>query len=133
MFTFVDSDLYSRTRAPPMIFFFFFNDTATTEIYTLSLHDALPIYACPGRDRGIRDGPGGRGAVHRTLDHGPDHHRGARRQGRRRAGGRREERRIRDPQARDGGRPLPAVLVRGPRAPGAAHPRGPALRAGPPT
>src|SRR2546428_2534385 len=26
-------------------FFFFFNDTATTEIYTLSLHDALPIYA----------------------------------------------------------------------------------------
>src|SRR3712207_6995101 len=28
-----------------MVFFFFFNDTATTEIYTLSLHDALPI--CP--------------------------------------------------------------------------------------
>ena len=27
-----------------VIFFFFFNDTATTEIYTLSLHDALPIY-----------------------------------------------------------------------------------------
>src|SRR3954463_3838430 len=27
--------------------FFFFNDTATTEIYTLSLHDALPICACP--------------------------------------------------------------------------------------
>src|SRR5256885_11215146 len=27
-------------------FFFFFNDTATTEIYTLSLHDALPICAC---------------------------------------------------------------------------------------
>src|SRR6266853_161460 len=26
------------------IFFFFFNDTATTEIYTLSLHDALPIF-----------------------------------------------------------------------------------------
>src|SRR5256885_16758014 len=26
-----------------MIFLFFFNDTATTEIYTLSLHDALPI------------------------------------------------------------------------------------------
>src|SRR5258708_21487661 len=26
---------------------FFFNDTATTEIYTLSLHDALPIYAHP--------------------------------------------------------------------------------------
>src|SRR5258708_25173638 len=27
-----------------MPLFFFFNDTATTEIYTLSLHDALPIY-----------------------------------------------------------------------------------------
>src|SRR2546429_5238658 len=27
-----------------LLFFFFFNDTATTEIYTLSLHDALPIY-----------------------------------------------------------------------------------------
>src|SRR3712207_7701590 len=26
---------------------FFFNDTATTEIYTLSLHDALPIYRAP--------------------------------------------------------------------------------------
>src|SRR2546428_9508971 len=30
-----------------MIFFFFFNDTATTEIYTLSLHDALPISLLP--------------------------------------------------------------------------------------
>src|SRR5260221_5942243 len=29
--------------------FFFFNDTATTEIYTLSLHDALPISAAGGR------------------------------------------------------------------------------------
>src|SRR2546427_8550417 len=29
---------------PALFFFFFFNDTATTEIYTLSLHDALPIY-----------------------------------------------------------------------------------------
>src|SRR5215203_7313977 len=28
---------------PLFCFFFFFNDTATTEIYTLSLHDALPI------------------------------------------------------------------------------------------
>src|SRR3712207_6995186 len=31
-------------------FFFFFNDTATTEIYTLSLHDALPI--CPAAPAG---------------------------------------------------------------------------------
>src|SRR3712207_7814158 len=30
-----------------MTIIFFFNDTATTEIYTLSLHDALPIYAHP--------------------------------------------------------------------------------------
>src|SRR5256885_9995339 len=36
---------------PPRPFevcFFFFNDTATTEIYTLSLHDALPIYFTVG-------------------------------------------------------------------------------------
>src|SRR2546430_3877612 len=31
--------------------FFFFNDTATTEIYTLSLHDALPISVVPHRTR----------------------------------------------------------------------------------
>src|SRR5947208_15826590 len=31
------------------MFFLFFNDTATTEIYTLSLHDALPIYSPAGR------------------------------------------------------------------------------------
>src|SRR3989449_3749275 len=30
----------------PTLAFFFFNDTATTEIYTLSLHDALPIFFC---------------------------------------------------------------------------------------
>src|SRR2546429_1148526 len=33
-----------RPASPaPVLLFFFFNDTATTEIYTLSLHDALPI------------------------------------------------------------------------------------------
>src|SRR5262249_60556054 len=36
--------LTNQQSHPPIIFFFFFNDTATTEIYTLSLHDALPIY-----------------------------------------------------------------------------------------
>src|SRR2546429_3536083 len=36
---------------PLVLFFFFFNDTATTEIYTLSLHDALPIYYLPQRVR----------------------------------------------------------------------------------
>src|SRR3712207_9056270 len=43
--------------------FFFFNDTATTEIYTLSLHDALPISGCspvsPSR-RCTRASPAGR-------------------------------------------------------------------------
>src|SRR5215475_15828784 len=43
-----------------VFFFFFFNDTATTEIYTLSLHDALPI------------GPLHRGA--RRGGAGPRHH-----------------------------------------------------------
>src|SRR3712207_8555237 len=33
----------------PVYYFFFFNDTATTEIYTLSLHDALPISRFPSR------------------------------------------------------------------------------------
>src|SRR2546430_6008094 len=37
------------TEPSPRTLFFFFNDTATTEIYTLSLHDALPI--CPSRAR----------------------------------------------------------------------------------
>src|SRR3712207_9569855 len=50
--------------------FFFFNDTATTEIYTLSLHDALPIYPVDERrrhraDHRHRPQPGGRG--HRCL------------------------------------------------------------------
>src|SRR2546426_1742968 len=35
-------------------YFFFFNDTATTEIYTLSLHDALPIYSGPVPRRRVR-------------------------------------------------------------------------------
>src|SRR5215510_4636952 len=33
-----------EAHAPTRRIHFFFNDTATTEIYTLSLHDALPIY-----------------------------------------------------------------------------------------
>src|SRR3712207_8616829 len=35
------------------IYFFFFNDTATTEIYTLSLHDALPIYVAEVADERV--------------------------------------------------------------------------------
>src|SRR5215216_2021144 len=64
--------------SPLLPFFFFFNDTATTEIYTLSLHDALPIF---GRPRGARD-PGGyraraldrrRSAEHTSELQSPDH------------------------------------------------------------
>src|SRR3712207_8110114 len=45
------------------MFFFFFNDTATTEIYTLSLHDALPIYRRGRHDR-PRVRPHDRGGRH---------------------------------------------------------------------
>src|SRR2546426_3684426 len=55
--------------------FFFFNDTATTEIYTLSLHDALPICARahrrphpPARGRG-RGGARARPAARRSEEH----------------------------------------------------------------
>src|SRR5256885_7572427 len=51
--------LLSITGKRSRSFFFFFNDTATTEIYTLSLHDALPISSTSGvmlifRDRSPR-------------------------------------------------------------------------------
>src|SRR5260370_5423809 len=60
---FVPSLSYSASSPSPLCFslFFFFNDTATTEIYTLSLHDALPIYrfldAGPGAQHHARDQP----------------------------------------------------------------------------
>src|SRR5438132_9944949 len=37
------SSCFQSSNRPYLFFLFFFNDTATTEIYTLSLHDALPI------------------------------------------------------------------------------------------
>src|SRR5256885_12817842 len=46
--------------------FFFFNDTATTEIYTLSLHDALPISRSPHEIGDAFPGPGS-SARQRTL------------------------------------------------------------------
>src|SRR2546430_3526654 len=49
--------LHTLTQPTFLSFFFFFNDTATTEIYTLSLHDALPISPQVGRqqhDAGLR-------------------------------------------------------------------------------
>src|SRR5256885_12653736 len=39
--------MHRAGRSCLVVFFFFFNDTATTEIYTLSLHDALPICETP--------------------------------------------------------------------------------------
>src|SRR2546422_8671924 len=61
-------------------FFFFFNDTATTEIYTLSLHDALPIYAqsrkrtagapCAGRSRPQPSQPQDRKSTRLNSSHG---------------------------------------------------------------
>src|SRR6476660_10472322 len=68
------------------VVFFFFNDTATTEIYTLSLHDALPIRQL-GRDRRLRLGAteqedpvqraqrvlGGRSEEHTSELQSPDH------------------------------------------------------------
>src|SRR2546429_4309269 len=43
-------------QPPPIFSFFFFNDTATTEIYTLSLHDALPISQAGGAEHAGQDG-----------------------------------------------------------------------------
>src|SRR2546430_17463362 len=42
-----------NTRCTNPFLFFFFNDTATTEIYTLSLHDALPICSPASKNRGL--------------------------------------------------------------------------------
>src|SRR6266511_557225 len=44
---------YSVYLVSICFFFFFFNDTATTEIYTLSLHDALPIRVLAVHDAGL--------------------------------------------------------------------------------
>src|SRR3712207_8617272 len=66
-------------RVLAMCYYFFFNDTATTEIYTLSLHDALPIFLDEVRlDVGAVVGDRREGGGH--LDRGgvdavPDRHR----------------------------------------------------------
>src|SRR6266700_6048413 len=51
------------------IFFFFFNDTATTELYTLSLHDALPIRTA---DYGAATSGPAAAARHRDESDSPD-------------------------------------------------------------
>src|ERR1039457_7629889 len=51
-----------------VVFFVFFNDTATTEIYTLSLHDALPISGT-ARCRSASRSPSGCRSGHRSEEH----------------------------------------------------------------
>src|SRR5256885_6288715 len=64
-----------------IFFFFFFNDPATTEIYTLSLHDALPISSATPL-RAVPEAPPGRSAravrPARPRHCGSSHSRGAR-------------------------------------------------------
>src|SRR5258708_33331491 len=48
--------MFSMSRFSLIFSFFFFNDTATTEIYTLSLHDALPIYRSERHSTSRRSG-----------------------------------------------------------------------------
>src|SRR5450432_4938116 len=55
---------------PAFLFlFFFFNDTATTEIYTLSLHDALPILGGCRDDACVPQTKVFQGAKHRSEEH----------------------------------------------------------------
>src|SRR5690348_17560707 len=56
---------------PLLLSFFFFNDTATTEIYTLSLHDALPICEGPPVERhdAFHDGEAQPCAAARSEEH----------------------------------------------------------------
>src|SRR5256885_3492551 len=64
--------IYEKQQPKQKYHFFFFNDTATTEIYTLSLHDALPIYLLRRRrGAGARPGIGGPGPDHpcRSEEH----------------------------------------------------------------
>src|SRR2546428_6236136 len=62
---------YMCTLIYVLSFFFFFNDTATTEIYTLSLHDALPI--CPRRRGGTCRGSARRRFVRHGRSRSEEH------------------------------------------------------------
>src|ERR1041385_9517333 len=65
----INSNVDEVTKSAVFSVFFFFNDTATTEIYTLSLHDALPI---SGRVFRRPFGPpcaSGRGGFWRSEEH----------------------------------------------------------------
>src|SRR2546429_3210714 len=63
--------LYLVVISSPLFFFFFFNDTATTEIYTLSLHDALPIFLPVGRSDRCPADSGGRSGAGAWREHFP--------------------------------------------------------------
>src|SRR3712207_9330301 len=62
---FVRCDLLRLSHFYTQDHFFFFNDTATTEIYTLSLHDALPIWAHEQVEAERGGGGGGAGGADR--------------------------------------------------------------------
>src|SRR5207237_9655346 len=63
------SPLYVSSRLHRSCSFFFFNGTATTEIYTLSLHDALPILGVAGREELVARPPDQVGEGHRADGH----------------------------------------------------------------
>src|SRR2546430_16257713 len=80
------------SRPYDLCFFFFFNDTATTEIYTLSLHDALPISrARRSWCRDLRLRPCGCARGRDGADRGARRNTPRRRAPRRARGGRSEE------------------------------------------
>src|SRR5439155_25487767 len=70
--------MFSSTHLLYFLSFFFFTDTATTEIYTLSLHDALPIFAGLERLGQVVVGAHFQAddAVHRVAARGQHQHRG---------------------------------------------------------
>src|SRR5947208_10803925 len=70
--------LYILSYLPyAILLIFFFNDTATTDIYTLSLHDALPIWrtVCPLISSSVAGGPAGPppGAACRRKNRSEEH------------------------------------------------------------
>src|SRR2546423_3292397 len=73
MFVALQSDV-AQNDASSVLLFFFFNDTATTEIYTLSLHDALPICRRALRGTGRNDGWRRRGRRRRRLARRSEEH-----------------------------------------------------------